>query len=65
MNAAEKDFIEETCNLVNWFFSGLLVLGYIEDPNSAYSFSLNQVNTLEFFVEVSIAVKVDFAIVMM
>ena len=53
MNDAETKFVIETCNLVNWFFSGLLVLGYIEDPSSAMSFSLNQINSLEIFVEVS------------
>ena len=54
LNEEERKFTDNICNIANWIFFSMLILGYVEDPKSAKSFSMNQLKKLYVYVEVSI-----------
>ena len=52
---AERNFYTKWVETVSWFFVELLLLGYVEDPESGESFQMPIGLNWVVFVEVSIA----------
>ena len=47
----EDDHYGHLLEMINWFMFDLLILGYIEDPNSGVSFTLQQWLNWTFYIE--------------